>query len=168
VKKIFLFTLVFLLGAFLFGLIIKKIDYGRVKSVNISGSKVYNFALIKKNHSKIYFEGNKAIEMGKKIKVFGLNGYIKQKQKKTYMSAKNAVLYKDDKSIFLYENVNISSNGVNLNTSSLNIDLSKQVAYGNEFCTITTKNSITNGKNIFINFKDDFFTLKKVKTIIKR
>jgi len=167
-KKIFLFLAIFLLGAFFLGVVLKKLEYGRVKSVEFSGSKIYDFILVNKNHNKMYFEGKKAIETGQNFKVFYLNGYIERQNKKTYISSKKAILDKRNKKIILYENVNINSDNINLNTKKLNIDLEKQVAYGNDFCKITTENSKTLGKEVFINLKQEVLKLKHVKTIIER
>lgn len=167
-KKIFLFLVIFFLGAFFLGIVLKKLEYSRVKSVKFSGSKIYNFILVNKNHNKMYFEGKKAIEIGENLEIFYLNGYIGKQNKKTYISSEKAILDKSNKKIILYENVNINSGNINLNTKKLNIDLEKQVAYGNDFCKITTENSKTLGREVFINLKHEVLKLKHVKTIIER
>lgn len=167
-KKIFLFLAIFSLGAFFLGIILKKLEHGRVKSVKFGGSKIYNFILVNKNHNKLYFKGKKAIETGESFKVFYLNGYIEKQNKKTYISSKKATLDKRNKKVILYENVNINSSNINLNTKKLNIDLEKHVAYGNDFCKITTENSKTLGKEVFINLEHEILKLKHVKTIIER
>ncbi|HIE59927.1 MAG TPA: hypothetical protein EYP82_08425, partial [Hydrogenothermaceae bacterium] len=51
-KKIFLFLAIFSLGAFFLGIILKKLEHGRVKSVKFGGSKIYNFILVNKNVSR--------------------------------------------------------------------------------------------------------------------
>ncbi len=167
-KKVFLFTVIFFLGAFLFGIIIKKIEFGKIKSITFEGSKIQDFVLVNKNSNKTYFVGEKAIETEKYFIISNLSGYIEKSNRKTYISSEKANLNKKENLAKLYKNVKITMNSTNLLTTELTINLKKQIAYGNDLCKITTGKSLTTGKNIFINLKREILKLENVKTIIER
>ena len=167
-KKVFLFTVIFFLGAFLFGIIIKKLDYGRVKSVKFAGSKIYDFTLVSKNHKKIYIKGSKAVETGRKLSIINPYSYIESNSQKIHLLANESILDKIKFKLILINNVSIKSDDMRLETEILYVNLKNNIAYNNHFCKITTSNNITIGKEIFINLKNETFKLKNVKTKLER
>jgi len=155
-------------GAFFLGIILKKIDYGRVKSIKFSGSKIYDFTFVKKNSNKLFFKGNKAIEKSGKLYINNLNGYVEKNKEKMFISSKLAVIFKRERKAVLSEDVNIKQQDLVLHTQKLNIDFKRNVAFNTEKNTIKMKNMETKGNSIFIKFDEETLRLRNVKTTIKR
>ena len=167
-KKFAFYFLVILLSSFIFKEISDYLDKQKfLENLRYTDNTLENFYIVSKSNQTYILKGSKMID--KKDEYFIENPvlqYFGEKGSFTLTSEKG--LYNNEnKTAKFYENVSFQSKDVQMKTEYITIDTQKKLAYNDLPTTVSSKNMITTGKNLFLDFDKEVLKLDNVNTQIR-
>ncbi|NPA53275.1 MAG: LPS export ABC transporter periplasmic protein LptC [Aquificae bacterium] len=167
-KKVFFFSILVFIGAFLFSQIEESYYKSKIGLLRLGKSQIEDFLIVGKNEDKFIIKGNLLVDEGTMINIneFVLS-YIRNNFDVLNINSHRAIFFKEKKLLSLQENVNFISNSFIISTSKINIFLEEKIAKTDEKVIISSNNFLTEGENLLINFKSEELKLENVKSTIR-
>jgi len=165
--KILLYTGVFFLASLLLGKITNLFEMERLKSIQAKGEKIKQFTLIGIGDGKYRLKGDTLYTKGKDYYIDKFNlEYTKGREKIKVLSNKG-VYNSEDETLNLQGDVQVILQNLKMETDNLKVLVKEKRAFNTTDTKITSKQMLTTGRNVFIDFKKNRLKLEDVKTVYR-
>ena len=166
-NKILFYPLLFFVASLILSQITDLFEKERLKELRYQEGIIKDFTLIGINNDRYILKGKKMLEKEKELIIDNFNLTYKTPQEDIHVLAEKGIYYKNKDTLNLIDNVKISTHNLKLQTSFLTILVNERRAFNSDFTTITSKDMLTQGKNVFINLKEETIKLEEVKTVFR-
>ncbi len=139
----------------------------KLKNLRYKSGVIEDFTLIGINKDHYILKGRKIIEKEKEFVIDGFYLIYKTSNEDIQIMAEKGIYKKNKDTLDLFHNVRIFTQNLKLYTSFLTVLVNERRAFNSDLVTIKGKEMYTEGKNLFINLKEETLKLEDVKTVFR-